>query len=241
MLDAVFKKKERYMWLKNSFFLFVMGSLLCMFSSCIKYQDLIKSEFPQGNDVSDKRDVAAKYVRNGTVYDEFQTKGVFSALLLSDEVRTAYVDIFAHKRGLSALAQEEMLKRQLEENRHWISVYVIADIRDKTYTSLSEKNAFWTLFITCDEKKIIPESIKEVDLEPEFQLFFGPSFTLFKTAYLIKFPLAHKEHELSTAPINYKKISLTIESTYKACELLWFTSQLKTKKKVMRNEDFYWG
>lgn len=229
------------MGLKN---IITLVGLVCLLPACIKYSDLAKSEFPQGTKQADQRMVAQKYRRGAKIYDDFETRAFFHALWLSDELRKSYVDVYSKKRGLSEEAKEEMLKRQLEENKYWITFYVLADVRDKTYEALNDRNAHWTAYVTIDDKKITPEKdgIKPVDLEPEYQLFFGKAiFDLFKAGYLVRFSV---QQDLSEK-INkgqFKNIKLVIGSVYKECALAWTAEELGSKKKVTHDEeDFYWG
>lgn len=223
---------------------FLMMIVLVVAPGCIKYYDLAKSEFPQGEKQPDQREVAQRYRRVARVYDEFETKAIFYGLWLSDEVRKSYVDVYSSKRGLSDEAREEMLKRQLEENKHWISFYVLADVRDKTYTALNDKNAAWTLYADVDGKKIVPDKdgIRVLDyLEPELQLFFGKAvFDLFKTGYLIKFLVDPSLADQLTKG-SVKQVKIDIHSTTKNCALVWQKEELESKRKVTSDEDFYWG
>jgi hypothetical protein len=219
------------------FLVFDLLSMLMM-SSCIRYDKLLKTEVPQGTDYLDKRDIAYNYVRSVAVYDEFITRALFSMLWLSDEVRNAYADIYCSKRGIQGDAREEFLKRQLEENNHWYAFYVLADVRDKTYLMLNEKNAVWTLSLDLGNKMIlIPESVKEVDIEPEFQSFFGNNFTLFKTAYLVKFAKVDATGNVFNASDTVK---LIVSSPYKKVNAVWEKHKLKKKGALLKNEDFYW-
>lgn len=273
--------------------------MLFFMTSCVKYYDLITSEFPQGKDLPDKREIVARYMQTATVYDEFQTVAVFNALWLSYEVRAAYVDVYCSKRGLSPDEREEMLKRQLEENKYWVSFYVLADVRSKTNASLSDQNPMWTLHLKLGEyETLVPESIKEVDLDPELQLLFGSRFNLFKTAYLVKFPLQPVPSTSTTEPGSSEVVSVEVEtaktsqptnvrvsvetpastittttpaatpvshvvprpdlakklangtislvqlivkSVHKECTLTWDRNQMAKKRKIIRDEDFYWG
>lgn len=218
----------------------VVVAMLTM-TSCVKYYDLIKSEFPQGKELPDNKVVAAQYKRSAVVYDEFQTAAAFNVLWLSDELRSAYVNMYCDRRGLTCDEKEEMLKRQLEENKHWISFYVLADIRSKTNSALGDENASWTLSAQLgDYDALVPESIKEVDLEPEYQAVFGSAFNLFKVAYLVKFPIGvHDAHKLAQGSISL--VSLIIKSVYKECRLVWDKDEMAQKRKIVRDEDFYWG
>lgn len=233
--------KEKKMSYKNVLKNMTMVCLLVTISSCgVKYYDIVKSEFPQCPDTPDHREVAARYVRKLPIYDEFQTKAIFNALWLSDPVRTAYTDVYSSKRGLDCEAREALLKRQLEENKYWVSMYVLADIRDNIYTSLSDPNSLWTLSLQIDcDKRIVPESIKEVDLAPEIKLFFGEQVN-FKTAYLVKFPITSDIADRLTRR-RYKELFLMVSSVYKECKMVWNSEKMKCLGKVVKNEDFYWG
>jgi len=218
----------------------LMMVIVMTLSSCVRYDKLVKSEFPQGTSYDDNRDVTYYNVRSVTLYDQFSTKGVFNALRLSDSTRTKYVDVYTRKRGITGESYKAMLNRNLEENKHWISFYVLADIRDKTYVSFSEKNSFWSLYLDLGNGvTIAPESIKEVDVEPEYQAFFSHRFNLFKAAYLVKFPIfdsSGKRYEGDDV-----EMTLVISSPYKNCELAWKNSDKEQHKKLRKDEDFYWS
>jgi len=225
----------------------LMLAALCCMTSCVKYTDLVQSEFPQGNKQIDKRVVAQRYRRSSILYNEFETSAIFDALWLSDELRTAYVDLYSTRRGMSQDAQEAMLKMQLEENRHWITFVLLADVRDKTFVSLGDTGASWTAYVEVDGKKFVPaekkDGVKEIELEPELQQFFGKtyrSFTSFKTAYQVKIPV---DSELAgrIASGGIKDLKLVVSSPYKKGVLEWTKQQLTTKIKVTGDEDFYWG
>ncbi|MFA6263908.1 MAG: hypothetical protein WCW33_01520 [Candidatus Babeliales bacterium] len=225
-------------------FLFAPLGILFMTTSCVKYHDLVKSEFPQGGRLPDQRAIAQRYRRTATLYEEFQTRAVCSALWCSDEWRTAYVDVYGSKRGLSAESREEMLKRQLEENQHWITFYLLADVRDKTFTSLGDSVASWSVYAEVDGKKMTPapkkEGIREVELEPELQLFFGPTFNLFKGAYLIRIPI-NQDLAGRLAKRDVRSLKLVVSSSTEYCTLEWTKEQLEEKTKALKDEDFYWG
>lgn len=226
---------------KNVFLLIGAGVLAVSLTSCIKYHELATSEFPQGQRCDDKQAVCAAYSRQAPVYKEFETQAWFDLLWLSDSVRTAYVDVYCSKRGWSADKKEEMLKRQLEENRHWLSFYVLAEVPDRTYAALNDPNALWTFSALVDNnEKIVPEPIKDVDLEPEFQLLFGSKFNSLKTAYILKFPITPDIAD-ALSKGQFKKVQLVIQSIHKKIDVVWDKKSLVQTKKVVRDEDFYWG
>ncbi len=229
--------------MKQNVALWRVSALLCvsLLSGCgIKYYDLVESEFPQAAKEPDYREVAHGYKRSKTVYDEFETKAVFDALWLSDDVRTAYVQMYAKKRGLAAEAKEELLKRQLEENRHWVSFYVLADIRERSAGMLGDSASAWTMFMSVDKHKATVESVKEYDIEPEYQRLFGSTNMNFKTCYLVKFAiLPALATTISRQEFQY--LELIIGSPKRKVVLDWHSDHLKPKKILVSDEDFYWG
>jgi hypothetical protein len=224
----------------------MLAALSCM-TSCVKYTDFAPTEFPQGKKQVDKRMVAQRHRRSTILYNEFETCAIFDALWLSDELRTAYVDLYGTRRGMSQDSQEAMLKMQLEENRHWITFVLLADVRDKSFVSLGDSGASWTAYAQVDGKKFIPaekkDGVKEIELEPEIQQFFGKTykpFTSFKTAYQIKIPVDKTlAEQIASGGIN--SLKLVVSSPYKEGVLEWTKRQLTIKTKVTGDEDFYWG
>ena len=216
-------------------------SSMILFSGCIKYYKLSKTETPQGKDHPDHREVVFDNVRSQTVNEQFETLAKFDALRLSDEVRKTYVEINAEKRGRDEQSKQALLRRQLEENKHWISFYVLADVRDKTHISLTDKNSLWSLYLKFgDGQKVTPISVKEIDLEPEYQFLFGHRFTHFKRSYEVKFPavdLTGKAY--SQENTDFK---LVISSPSKECELTWGdgVGLYREGKRKYKDEDYYW-
>lgn len=227
------------MYLSKLFSRFLLISLMFLVPSCIKYHKILKKEFNQGQDHNDNREVAHNYIRSATVYDQFETRGIFNALWMADDVRAAYADVYCDKRGRSSEGKDALLKRLLEENKHWITFYMLADIRDRVHSSLSEKTPAWTMYLDVGNgEKIDPVSIKEVELDPEYQFFFGYRFNLSKVAYLVKFPA----QDLSG--VSYVKqggkVNLVLSSVSKEVELVWDLSKIKKGEKLIKDEDFYW-
>ncbi|MBD3231422.1 hypothetical protein GF322_02050 [Candidatus Dependentiae bacterium] len=229
------------MLIKRNFLIFLSISTLLFFTSCIKYHKLSKEETPQGRNLPDYRHVVYDNLRSKTIYNEFSTLAHFDVLRLSDEVREAYVNINADKRGKDKQAKKAMLRRQLEENKHWISMYILADIRDKNHVSLTDKNSLWSPFIVLsDGRKVMPISIKEVDLEPEYQFLFGYRFNVFKRSYEVKFPVANAQGE------NYLRDDITytliMSSPAKQVEYDWSRPQdfYMEGKRDIRDDDYYW-
>lgn len=199
----------------------------------------MKKESPQGTELDDYREVSYNNVRNVTIYNQFETRALFTFLRMSDATRQAYTENYCGRRGMTVEAKEEFLKRQLEENKHWFTYVALADIRDKTGVSLGEKNAQWTFALDIGAgRTLVPESIKEIDVEPEIQHFFGRYFNLFKTAYLVKFP--HHDASGKTYTCD-DQVTIVVSSPYKKAEVVWNEKEFKEKKNVKKDEDFYWS
>lgn len=227
---------------KNIVFYILLLLTTVMTTSCIKYYTLIKTETPQGIDLENQALITAKYLRTMPVYDHFETRAIFDVLWMSYECRKAYVDLYAKKHGLSQDMHKEMFKQQLEENNHWITMYILADIRETQNPSLSDPQAEWNLQITIDNNPtlFVPESIKEVDLEPEIRILFGGRYNTLKTAYKVKF-LIPQECADSINENKMKKLSLSIYSVNKKITLEWIQKLINLQTKAYNNEDFYWG
>jgi len=235
---------------KNVLSIFSLFLLLLTVSSCLKYYEISPKEFPQGKDKKEHKEVRDENLRSVRVYDEFETKAFFDCLLMSDKAKHAYSQIHCEKKGKNEQAKEALLRRQLEEGKHWITFYLLADIRDKMHISMTDKNSQWSICLEIDGKKITPISIKEVELEPEIQYLFGSALNAFKTVYLLKFPandLAGKYYLREKATIK-----MLISSAYKSCSMTWGPESQKKDKKIKGNpfikveervngdKDFYW-
>ena len=172
---------------KNSILFLVL--ILFLVPSCIKYYELSNIEFHQGHDHDDEREALDGNKKSVSIYDQFMTQAIFDVLYLADPVRMAYVDLHCEKKGLDSSTKKTLQAREIELGKHWITFYVLADIRDKKHVALTDKNSSWSLFLRLkDNTDIAPLSIKEVDLEPEYQRLFGSMFTSFKRSYEVKFP-----------------------------------------------------
>ncbi len=217
--------------------------ILVTVPGCIKYHRTLPTEFPQGDEKRDYSDITTNFVKATRVYDQFLTRAFFDALWLSDDVRIAYSKLHCEKQGKSAEDTDAFIARQREENKHWTMFYVLADVRERQGTSLSEKNAPWTFYLKIGDYMSAPLSVKEIDLEPEYQMFFGKQFNSFKTAYVVKFPARDMTDKNNTKPLDV--VNLVIESVDKSVSLTWPIVMdkiaSKTNKKVAKDEDFYWG
>ncbi len=157
-------------------------SLLLLLPGCGRLIDWGKQTFYQGQEL-EVTDIPARYLRSVVAYDQFTTVAMFDALWLSDEVKTAYTNVYMLKCGKSEERKMAFLRRQLEENNHFITFYVLSSYR----MVLGEAQSEWMVFLKLDGRCFTPIEIKEIDLDPVYQSFFGKRFNNFKIAYRVKF------------------------------------------------------
>jgi|SRR5581483_6138292 len=157
--------------------------LLLLLPGCGRMVDWMKDSFQQIPFLDTQCDTVEKYSKSITLYDQLTTKAKFDVMWLADEVRALYVDLFALKFGKTIEQKKTLLRRQLEENNHFISFYVLSLYEVPLGDSLSE----WALFLQINDKNYAPIEIKTVELSPEYMCMFGKKFNRFKVAYSVKF------------------------------------------------------
>lgn len=183
--------------------------------SCTRVMHWIDDSFYQGESVTRYAKITHHYIRSAKVYDQFTTAASFDALWLSDEVRTAYTNTYALKNGKTEMMRKAYLRRQLEENRHFISFYVLTN-----NILLGESHNRWAVFLEVDGVTYYPYEIKIIELSPEYQSFFGNRYNRFKTVWLVKFNAKDTADVPIITPAT-DKIRLHFRSIYKETALVW--------------------
>lgn len=207
-------------------------------TSCVKYHELVKSEFPQGQDAPDVRDLTQTYVRSATVYDQFTTLAVFDALWLAPQVVGAYADMYGIRRGKLFEGCQQVKAEKERDLAGSIGFYLLADVRVKTHKDLHEKGSYWTIALENSKgQRLEATSIKSnIELDPEFQTMFAHRFNLFKEVYLVKFPT-----HLSGKPFitDGEPMTMLLSSPRKSIRIAWNSTpdKLKTTKKLLKNYD----
>lgn len=161
-------------------------------------------------------DIPCQYLRSIIVYDQLNTSGIFDALWLSDDVKTAYTDIYMAKNGKSEERAMAFLRRQLEENRHFITFYILVPYR----IVLGDPDSIWSLYLGVDGTLYTPTEIKVVDLDIVYQSFFGKRFNQFKVAYRVKFDAQDADEQL-IINTETRRMTLFIRSLCKEISLNW--------------------
>ena len=165
-------------------------ALTLMFTGCAKYHEFINKEVPQAEHHEPSNSTIKKYLRSLTLYEGFETKARFDGLLMSDEIRLVHTALHSERVGQNKEEREGFLLRQLDENNHWISFYLLAEIPDHGHISLTDKNSAWALHLESPNGyRIAPESVKEVELSPDIRVLFGHRLTPFKKIFQVKFPV----------------------------------------------------
>lgn len=183
---------------------------------CGKLIDWGKDTFHQGKQLEMDREPARRDLNSVTVYDQFTTRAIFDVLWLSDDVRTVYANLYGSKYGKTEEQKKTFLRRQLEENKHFISFYVLSLYE----VPLGDTGSKWSMFLRIGDKNYRPIEIKTIDLLPEYAYIFGKRFNRFKVAYSIKFDA----QDIENRPLirdEVKEIALYFRSIEKEASLAW--------------------
>ena len=161
----------------------MVAVLLLLLPSCGRVVDWGNRTFIQAPSLEASVTAAQSYIRSVTLYDQLSTCARFDVLWLSDDVRINYTNLFALKFGKTEEQKRTFLRRQLEENNHFISFYVLS----LHEYPLGDVNSEWSIFLTIDDKRYAPIEIKAVELSPEYIYIFGKKHNRFKVPYSVKF------------------------------------------------------
>lgn len=188
--------------------------LLFLLPGCSRIVDWGERTFVQASSLNTDISQAQKYIRSITLYDQLTTAARFDALWLSDGVRTNYANLHALKYGKTEEQRKIFLRRQLEENNHFIVFYMLNSYE----STLGDIGSEWTLFLNIDDKNYAPIEIKAVELVPEYIYIFGKKYSRFKTAYSVKFDAKDINDQFLITPETQKIIlycrSLKTEATF---------------------------
>ncbi len=207
--------------MKRTVSLYVVGMIMLFgLPGCGRIIDWGKSNFYQGEQIDMSLNEVAPFMRSITIYDQLETRAMFDVLWLSDEVRTAYAKLHILRQGKDDDRQMAFLRRQLEENLHYISFYVLS----LHETKLGDKESHWSLFLQIDGVDYLPIEIKEIDLPYEYQVFFGKKWNRFKVPYLVRF----RAKGTDDAPLvteQTKRIVMYVRSAHKEHAFIWQIQQ----------------
>lgn len=195
---------------------YIIMIMVLLLPSCGRMIDWGKKTFVQTPTLQASISAAQKYIRSVTSYDQLTTRARFDALWLSDDVRINYANLFAAKFGKTEEQRKTFLRRQLEENNHFISFYVLS-LYDQP---LGDPNSEWTLFLNIDDKHYAPIEIKSVELSPEYMYIFGKKYNRFKVPYSVKFDAKDINDQFLITP-ETKNITLYCRSLSAEVTFVW--------------------
>jgi len=210
----VTNEKENMKALKKIYIVHIM--LILLLPSCGRVIDWGKRTFVQTPTIDASVAAAQKYIRSVISYDELTTRANFDVLWLSDDVRTNYANLYALKFGKTEEQRKIFLRRQLEENNHFISFYVLSLYEHP----LGDVNSEWTLFLTIDDKNYSPIEIKTIELAPEYMHIFGKKYNRFKVPYSVKFDAKDINDNFLITP-ETKNITLYCRSLKAEVTFVW--------------------
>jgi len=195
---------------------YLLCVLLLVLPGCGRVVDWVQDSFQQIPSLDTQCGISEKYNKTITLYDQFTTIAKFDVLWLSDEVRALYVDLFALKFGKTVEQKKTLLRRQLEENNHFISFYVLSLYE----VPLGDSTSKWALFLHINGKNYAPIEIKTVELSPEYMCLFGKKFNRFKVAYVVKFDAKDIE-DMPLVTQDTDKMELYFRSTSNEAVFVW--------------------
>ena len=189
--------------------------LFTLLPGCGRIIDWGKTNFYQGKELINFMGEVKPCMRSITIYDQLETKAIFDVLWLSDAVRTAYANLHILRQGKNEEKLHTFLRRQLEENNHYVTFYLLSTHEVK----LGVPEAQWSLFLLVDGREHYPFEIKEVELPYEYQIFFGDRWNRFKVPYLIRFKAITDDEPLLTDQT--KNMELIVRSGQKEHVFVW--------------------
>lgn len=175
------------MFMKRSIIYVVSAMLLLLLPGCTRYVKWPHDVFYQGEKQDQWRACVQDYLRYVRVYDQFSTRGLFDVLWLSNDVRRAFVSTRACKKSLTTELKDALLRRQLEENNHYIVFYVLTPVAYDHASSLSHPNSYWSVCLNVDGEIYRPIEIKKIELQPEYIDFLPYTCSRARIAYQIRF------------------------------------------------------
>jgi hypothetical protein len=194
---------------------FVISTVLLL-PGCGRIMDWGKRTLYQGEVLNADYAIPRSFMRSAHAYDQFATVARFDVLWLSPEVRTSYVDFNVRLGGRNPDQRALLLKKQQDENSHYIIFYVLTpqDI------ALGEINSYWLLFLSVDDVTFDAIEVKSIEPNPIYRAFLGDRFTRFRTVYQVKFD-ARDIHNNQLLTPTTKKISLYFRSLTRELKLDW--------------------
>lgn len=181
-------------------------------------------------------DKALPFVKMIKIRSQFSILATFDVMLLTDEMRMLYVDFYKKDHGLTKTQELSLRQRQLNENKYFISMYVVATQSDRIYVNnralftgehqktgviLGMKDANWNVRMIIGGREYWPESIRVVDLPMEYRQCFGIAGSQFATTYLVRFAASDDSGRPILLPHQKSSIILQFTSSLYQIDAVW--------------------
>lgn len=222
---------------RRIFTVVTLFQFIFLLSGCNKIVDWGKANFEQASKYAQDFIRAAQvFIRSNVIYDEFTIVATFDTLFLTDQMRMLFVDYHKQHHGLTDEQESIMRKRLINENKYFISFYVVATQKQHIYENdktlftgsyqknseiLGSKDATWNIRMKVGNKEYLPESIRIADLPMEFRAFFGTRLDQFSYVYLVRFAVQDAQGHLIFEPGKKYNVVLKYTSAIYKAEALW--------------------
>ena len=225
--------------------------LECMLflSGCNKVVNWGKSNFAQTKRYSEDFTKASQaFIRSTFVYSQFTMAATFDAIFLTDQMRMLFVDYHKRFHGLNSEQEATLRQRLLNENKYFISFYVIGFQKEHLYDSgkalftgvyqkfsdfLGTKDSSWNISMLVGDKKYYPESVRAVDLPMEYRSCFGIKLNQFNTTYLVRFAVQDPASKPIFEPFKKYNVKLCITSPLFESDAMEWHNIVYTKGDVL--------
>ena len=190
--------------------------VLTTLSGCKRLIDWGNQTFNQGIDLVYNKELIERYIKSISVYEQGTTLAKFDALWLGDEVRAEYAKIHVLTTGKTDEQYQGLLRRQLEENKHFISFYVLS-VYDNP---LGSPDSEWRVSLRVNDIELAPTEIKVIELVPEYHLFLNKHINRFRASYRIMFD-AKTIDDIALVDAGTTYLELIFRSMKKQTQLRW--------------------
>jgi len=221
--------------IKRQLLLVPLG-FLCL-SGFSKITDWGKENFKQTAQYAQPFVAAAQqFIRTVKIRNQFSVVATFDVMLMTDQMRMLYVEYYKKSHGLTKAQEASLRQRQLNENKYFISMYIVADQTDHIYINnkalftgeyqkspalLGNKDSMWHVHMIIAGKEYWPESIRVVDLPTEYSQCFGLASNQFSTAYLVRFSAVDDHNNYIVSPDSKSTIVLQFTSSLYQADMAW--------------------
>lgn len=187
---------------------------------------------------------AQPFIKNLKVYNQFTVVATFDVMLLSDPMRMLYVDYFKKDHAMSRDQEAMLRQRQLNENRYFISMYVVGTQKEHAYLTnkslftgeyqkatdmLKGTDAMWNVSMVVGGRQYAPESIRIVELPVEYRQCFGSDFSQFSTSYLVRFAAVDGQGNYIFSPNRQSSVVVRFSSPLYQADATWKPLQFYIK------------